>query len=149
MGLFDEVEVRSRFPELQAGQFEITSPKTTSYNCVAWAAGDSSRWWWPDPQCYWPKGILRKKTVDTFVQVFQSLGYELCDNADLELGAEKIAIFVGPLGTPTHAARQEANGEWTSKLGKLHDIRHVLDQVGGFRGDSYGTATKFMRRPIK
>ena len=27
-----------------------------AYNCIAWAAGDTRWWWWPDPNSYWPPG---------------------------------------------------------------------------------------------
>ncbi|HMD98104.1 MAG TPA: hypothetical protein VKM93_12350 [Terriglobia bacterium] len=36
------------FPNLNAGNHEITSAASRLYNCIAWAAGDTQRWWWPD-----------------------------------------------------------------------------------------------------
>jgi len=118
-----------------------------TYNCIAWAAEDTTRWWWPDSQNYWPKEIPRKRNLDAFVQLFQSLGYEICEKADLEEGFKKVAIFVGAAGIPTHAARQQDDGSWTSKLGNHHDISHELEQVGGFAGKSYGKVAAIMKRP--
>lgn len=41
-------EIESSFPKLQTAAYHITSPATRDYNCIAWAAGDSRRWWWPE-----------------------------------------------------------------------------------------------------
>ncbi|RMH08652.1 MAG: hypothetical protein D6704_02725 [Nitrospirae bacterium] len=50
-------ELEEVFPRLCETRYEITSPQDTSYNCIAWAAGDVGRWWWPAPQAYWPQGV--------------------------------------------------------------------------------------------
>jgi len=34
-----------QFPRLTAARYRVTSPATTDYNCVAWAAGDTEHWW--------------------------------------------------------------------------------------------------------
>ena len=149
MDFFAEIDVRSNFPELQSGKFEVTSPKTPAYNCIAWAAGEFHRWWWPDNQNYWPPSVPRARTVEAFVLAFKLLGYEECQDSNLEEGFEKIAIFVGPTKTPTHASRQLQDGQWTSKLGQSYDISHILDQVGGNFGRGYGVATIFMKRRRK
>jgi len=146
MALFEELEIKLQFPEIKAGQFEITSPRTKVYNCIAWAAGDDTRWWWPDQINYWPQNAPRKRTTEAFISMFQQLGYAACANADSDPEFEKIAIFTGPSGTPTHAARQESNGKWTSKLGNSNDIRHELIQVGGFRSNGYGNVAVIMQR---
>jgi|GEM_PF-3681614 len=56
------------------------------------------------------------------MQAFATLGYEVCDNVELEPGFEKIALYAGADGIPTHAARQLQAGPWTSKLGRMEDI---------------------------
>jgi hypothetical protein len=56
--------------------------------------------------------------MSAFIQAYKSLGYELCDNSELEAGFEKIAIYATSDGEPTHAARQLSVGLWTSKLGR-------------------------------
>lgn len=40
------------FPGLQAEGFAETSSPTTDYNCIAWAAGDQTQWWWPHPDAF-------------------------------------------------------------------------------------------------
>ena len=45
-------ELEGTFPGLAADGYLLASPKTHSYNCIAWAAGNASRWW--EPGIYWP-----------------------------------------------------------------------------------------------
>lgn len=134
------------FPGLRGSGYEVTSSAEPGYNCIAWAAGDASRWWWPDEfyQYYWPEGVPRHSTVDSFVLVFQSLGFEVCKSSVLEAGWDKVAVFAKEDGLPTHAARQLPDGRWTSKLGKLEDIQHPdVDHVSG---PQYGRPVVFLRR---
>ncbi|MEL6879273.1 MAG: hypothetical protein AAFP09_02020, partial [Cyanobacteria bacterium J06607_10] len=96
----------------------ITSPDTIDYNCVAWAAETDEEWWWPDSmeQEYWPEGVLREETLSAFVAAFRTIGYEVCDDASVEAGFQKIAIYTDAQQTPRYVTRQLANGEWTSKI---------------------------------
>ena len=138
--------IAAAFPRIKGALF-ITSPPTPGYNCIAWAvAADTERWWWPQPRWhyYWPEGAPFEETVNDFIRTFQTLGFETCAGEELEKGLEKIAIYVGADGKPTHAARQLANGSWTSKLGAWEDVRHSLR---GLTGDRYGEVAHFMRRP--
>ena len=140
------VNLERLFPRLRDATYKITSPAQADYNCIAWAAGDNSRWWEPDPfgQYYWPEGVPREYIVEVYAEVFQRLGFEECQDATFEVGVEKVAIFALD-GSPTHAARQLEDGTWTSKLGQLEDIEHRdLDQVG--EGD-YGEPVLFLKRP--
>ncbi|MBU2498114.1 MAG: hypothetical protein KKE57_04380 [Proteobacteria bacterium] len=137
------------FPSLQEKGYDLSSPETPFYNCIAWAAGDTRRWWWPDPndQYYWPPGMPRNETLEAFVLLFKELGYAVCEDAKYEEAFEKIAIYVDDsTGKPTHAARQVDSGRWTSKLGSLVDIEHDLN---GVTGAPYGSVTVIMRRPKK
>jgi len=71
-------------------------------------------------------------------------GFTVCPSGALELGFEKIAIFVDDAGEPRHAARQLTSGAWTSKLGPNVDIEHRdVQAVGGL---VYGEPQVFMRR---
>ena len=142
-------EIERIFPGLRIDVYSITSPRTPSYNCVAWAVGQVETWWWPDPmeQAFWPFGIPRRETIDVFIQAFSTLGYVLCATADVEPGFERIAIYVNSARKPTHVARQLPNGTWTSKLGKLEDIEHAT--LDGLNGSPYGSVALFMRRPIQ
>ena len=94
------------FPALRRVGFEVTSPRDQRYNCVAWAAGDVTRWWWPaeSPFAYWPPGTGREESVDSFIQAFAILGYERALSGDLEPQFEKVAIFASNDGVPTHMA---------------------------------------------
>jgi hypothetical protein len=77
------------------------------------------------------------------VEASRSLGYEPCVSPDLEMGVEKVALYVTN-GQPSHAARQLADGGWTSKCGGLEDIRHTLE---GLVGDRYGQVAMFLSCP--
>ena len=131
------------FPNLRSTAYEITSPRSTRYNCAAYVAGDADRWWWPEahPNSYWP-GSRRDESLDAIVEVFGNLGYEVCDSPTLESGFEKIAIYVDDLG-PQHLARQLPSGMWSSKCGRLEDITHTLE---GLDGEEYGKAHFIMKR---
>ena len=93
---------------------------------------------------FWPAGVTRAETVSAFQEAFQSLGFVICPDEDLEVVFEKIALFADDLG-PQHAARQLPNGRWTSKLGELEDIDHGLRDL---EGAEYGKVVLVMRRPI-
>ncbi len=137
------------FPNLVIHGYKLTSPDTTDYNCVAWAAEDNQNWWWPDAQNeeYWPPDVPREETINAFEQAFQTLGYEVCEDDTLEPGFQKIAIYVNSNKTPTHVARQLPDGKWTSKLGQDEDIEH--NNLQGLTGNpGYGEVTCIMKRPI-
>lgn len=139
------------FPQLGAHNHIETSPATNLYNCVAWGAGNDTRWWWPDPAniYYWPTGIPRQETIPAFEAAFATMGYRPCADDTLESGVEKLAIYAVRVGLdlyPTHAARQLENGRWTSKLGGCEDIeRSSLDALSGPR---YETPVCFLARRL-
>ena len=137
--------VEAAFPGLHSSGYELTSPADAGYNCIAWAAGEEARWWWPDEQhqYFWPADVPRACTVDAFAQMYAHLGYERCTSAALERGLEKVAIFVNADGAPTHAARQLSTGKWTSKLGCSVDIVHALK---GVEGRTYGSVALVLKR---
>jgi hypothetical protein len=144
----DKLALMVDFPKLAPPErFEITSPRTVAYNCIAWAAGETQRKWWPDKMgvAYWPKGVPREATLAAFVAAYATLGYRECDNGKLEPGCEKIAIFTKPAGTPAHAARQLPNGRWTSKLGNEFDIEHDLP---GVECSQYGLVRQYLKRAM-
>lgn len=114
------------FPLLVPGNHRVTSPVDYKYNCIAWAAGDTHRWWQPGKPYYWPVAGWPKNDAGLggLVKAFASLGYVDCDmDATLNLGWEKLAIY-GTSQLWTHAARQLPTGLWTSKLGEGVDIEH-------------------------
>ena len=141
------MDILRTFPNLVVEGYQATSERSLNYNCIAWAAAEQDRWWWPDRQgqYYWPAHAPREESLRAFLIAFGTLGYEPCDSDQLEDGFEKVAIFAGPDGRPTHAARQLSNGWWTSKLGRMEDIQHAL---AGLHGDSYGRVAQVLRRPV-
>jgi hypothetical protein len=135
----------SDFPNLTAGSFSITSPPSTEYNCIAWAADDAGNWWWPDlADSYWPEGVPREETLPAFVAAYATLGYSPCKDGSPEAGFEKIAIYSNADG-PQHVARQLPGGRWTSKLGPHEDIEH--DALERLNSDLYGEPVRFLKRP--
>lgn len=147
--ILDSKYIEKFFPNLSKDGYYLTSPATPEYNCIAWAAGDEGVWWWPDQNgdYYWPTEIPRAETIEAFIKAYARLGYSICNNAELEDGFEKVAIYTDSNKKPTHAARQLNSGHWTSKLGNLEDIEHnTLDSLSG---DSYGSVAVILKRPIK
>jgi hypothetical protein len=135
------------FPGLRGQAYEVKSPKDGRYNCIAWAAGDDLRWWWPDPggEDVWPSRVPRVETLEAFRRAFATLGYEACDHEYPEEGYEKVALFARE-GTPRHAARQLPNGRWTSKLGSREDIEHGLHDLTGL---VYGSVILVLKRSLR
>src|SRR5262245_37921429 len=138
--------LEQHFPNLAPTGYTVTSPATFVYNCIAWAAGITDDWWWPDPMgvSTWPAPARREETLAAFVEAFRTLGYVPCDDGAPEPGYEKVALYA-LAGVPKHAARQLPSGRWTSKLGELEDVEHTLD---GLVGTWYGDVVQFLKRPL-
>ena len=134
----------SLFPTMAQTGYAITSPEDWRYNCIAWAVGDMRQWWEPLRGSYWPPGVPREYTLAAYTRVFAIHGYVSCDNAELEPGFEKVALFTNEEGAPTHAARQLASGIWASKLGELEDIEHTT--LHALEGAAYGKVAQVMKR---
>jgi hypothetical protein len=137
------------FSRLAKGGYTITSQIDKKYNCIAFAAGDMKRWWWPLPadvqEVFWPANAPRVESLAAFRDAFASLGFCDCDNDDVEPGFAKIALFANPEGIPLHAARQLPDGRWTSKIGEREDIEHELRDL---EGSAYGTVKLLMRKRL-
>ena len=149
------------FPNLTKNLYEVVDDETDAYNCIAFAAGDKTRWWEPDPYgvYYWP--IPRREyTVSCYVELFESLGYKKCKCSIRWRGIERVALYYDPVGSPqmppnspTHAAKQFPNGRWRSKLGAWELIEHKgltclngTDATGS--RTSYGEPFQLFKRPI-
>ena len=131
------------FPRLRADNHSVTSPANVAYNCVAWAIGDDTRWW--EPGMHWPfvAESPLNHGVDALEQLFLARGYAVCETPALEPGVEKVALYGSGIFF-THVARQLADGQWTSKLGKSEDIKH--DTPDDLAGGAYGQVLKLMMR---
>jgi len=136
-------KIEEQFPFLANCGYRITSAQDSGYNCIGYAAGDNEHWWQPGPGYYWPDGVVEDESIEALVSVFAALGYDICDNRDIESGYEKIALY-GDQDCYTHAAKQEMDGKWKSKLGNWEDIEH--NSLDGLRGKDYGKVICIMRR---
>lgn len=133
------------FPNLTPDNHEVTSERSIKYNCIAWAAHSTDRWW--QPGIHWPIPASRDDFgVGDLVLAFKSLGYRECSDGKLEPEIEKIAIY-GSGFMYTHVARQLSDGRWTSKLGQLEDITHSTTEA--LEHSDYGEVVQFMKRPTK
>jgi hypothetical protein len=129
-------ELDELFPGLRNSGYKRTSPRDIRYNCIAWSVGDTEALWWPDEDSHWPMESVRLETLAVFVDLYLQLGFQTCDDSELEPRYEKVAIYASSDGVPTHAAKLLENGLWSSKLGELEDIEHRLeDLVGEVYGD--------------
>jgi len=137
--------LRQHFSNLESGSYAITSTWSEEYNCIAWAAGDTEKWWWPidSPDAYWPRSLPYEVSVENFIKAFAHLGYHRFADGSHEHGFEKVVIYVGPDGKPNHMARQ-LGATWSSKLGSGYDIVH--EDLGGVECPDYGEARYFLRR---
>jgi hypothetical protein len=82
--------------------------------------------------------------LDSVVCAFATVGFSPCLTSELEDGIEKVALYLTN-GIVEHAARQETDGTWSSKVGLEEDVAHnTLDALAGGR---YGTEFKFLCRP--
>ncbi len=128
---------------LEGWDYEVTSDNTFDYNCIAYAADENFRWWWPSDghDTYWPESAPCEVTREAFVLAYASIGYHLCEDGGYDPAYEKIVLYFMD-DAPTHAAKQIDATYWTSKLGGYHDIRHPLRALD----HEYGEPAVFMRR---
>jgi len=138
-------ELEEDCPGLANSSYEISSPRDPRYNCVAFAVGDTTQFWYDANVSgyYWPPGTPSADTLDGWVKVFADHGYSETPDSSLEPDYEKVAIYVSADG-PEHVARQKASGVWTSKMGKGHDIDHPTLAV--LEGPTMGKVMKIMKR---
>ena len=141
--------LEKNFPNLNSNNYQITSPDEPRYNCVAWALGETSRWWQKFPMngYHWPAEVATGEDMNGWMHVFGLAGYVACQDGSLENGFEKIAIYATGDDDPEHVARQLDSGLWTSKLGGWEDIIH--HSLEALENSHYGTARVFMKRPKK
>lgn len=145
--------VEKKFPNICKNYRHKDGP--AGYNCVAFAADDTLRWWWPANELgyYWPPNVPVQEDLPSFIACFKSLNYEECGlNEFLENGFEKVAIYVDGNNIPKHVAKQFVydNGYWRSKLADADCISHTLGGLSGlFNGmqyANYGNVAIILRR---
>jgi hypothetical protein len=150
-------EKEARFPRLKRNDYFVTSDEDGNYNCIAWAVGITDVPWWPVPEgtqgVDWPAGVPREETLEAFIAAYRTRDFHPSDDDDasVENGIEKIAVFVDADGSPSHAARQLPSGSWTSKLGDWEDIEHkkLSNLEGQELGEpAYGRVAKILKRHL-
>ena len=133
------------FPNLHNEGFTVVDLPSDLYNCIAYAAGDTSRWWDHTARRYWPSYATRSKLIESLQEVFTGLGFEECDDGSFEPGYQKVALYEEDEGTWQHASLQMPNGAWRSKMGEGPVIEHRSPE--SLSGGPYGHPTIHMRRP--
>lgn len=111
-----------------------------TYNCIAHTAGIKNVWVNP---------YQKAAGWDLY---YGPLGYKQATGTDTSFvkGVQKVAVYAkrlpdGRLKEYTHAAVQEADGTWTSKLGSGPLIRHRTAEA--VAGGSYGEVVRVYERP--
>ncbi|MGB8536500.1 MAG: hypothetical protein WCD57_08810 [Acidobacteriaceae bacterium] len=142
-----DLELERRCPSLKQSSYKITSPNDPRYNCVAYAVGDLTQFWYDlnVKGYYWPPGAGSADTIQGWIRVFEIHGYRETEDRTLEPEYEKVAIYASADG-PEHVARQKASGMWTSKAGKGIDLEHTLEAL---EGAFYGKVERVMKRKCK
>jgi hypothetical protein len=141
-------EIREDFPLLTDENHARTSDDEFTYNCFAFALGDTSNWWEPPGQFgyYWPPGFPADCTVDTAVKIIKLHGYTLDLDRHSTPNTEAIAIYSDDNIEWSHFAKF-TSGRWVSKIGEDHDISHAsLDLL---EGPFYGKVVRVLSRPIQ
>jgi len=132
------------FPKINKKNHTVTSDQDRAYNCIAFAAGETHRKWWPasHPDAYWPIALPQPDTPDAFIKAFQTLGYAVCADDSYDPALQKIVFYV-VFGHVKHAAIQLGPNKWASKLGDCEDIQHKKIAISE---GSYGVPTVYMAR---
>lgn len=111
-----------------------------TYNCIAHTAGIKNVWVNP---------YQKAAGWDLY---YEPLKYKKAAGTDTSFvkGVQKVAVYAkklpdGRLKEYTHAAVQEADGTWTSKLGSGPLIRHRTAEA--VAGGSYGEVVRVYERP--
>ena len=133
------------FPNLSGETIEILAPSSIRYNCIAYAAGDTSKWWGTvEEDNYWPDYATRTRRTESLIEVFTGLGFQRCRDGRLESGYEKVALYEDH-GLWQHAALQTPTGRWRSKMGEGPLIEHLNPE--SLADGMYGSPVIYMRRP--
>ena len=132
---FQTVSERANFPRL-GHDYEVLGEASDAYNCISWSLSLTDRWLWPVRP-----GL--PITFGDFDDLYSKHGFRRLPELNFSkvAGHDKIVLYakVTPenILEPTHAARQQEDGSWTSKVGKLPLIRHL--RPGDLEGAMYGS----------
>ena len=133
------------FPNLRDEGFTVIDPPSDMYNCIAYAAGDTSQWWDHTPRRYWPSYATRSERIESLQEVFVGLGFEECYDVTFQFGYQKIALYEDK-GTWEHATTQIPNQAWRSKMGRGPVIEYRSPE--SLSDGPYGNPMVYMRRVV-
>lgn len=139
-------ELAGIFPKLAAEGFEIVDPPSNQYNCIAFAAGDTGKWWSIHQPDYWPTHATRSNSIESLVEVFAGLGFERCRDSRTEPGFGKVALYQQQ-GAWTHAAVQTPRRVWLGRTDPGLIIEHRNPEL--LAGGAYGNPTTHMQRSLR
>jgi len=134
-----EAVLTPAFPNLKKGEYCVTSPATSSYNCFAWSVGVTSRWMDMEVDRVHGNNNGDLEFSD-FDAMYDKSGLKpVIGKTDSKA---EVALY-GKGGKPTHAARKTGTkcGDWESKLGQNVRISHYPQQIAG--GPVYGDIDRY------
>ena len=145
------------YPDL-GSRFEVLSPSTGRptaadgfdyvglYNCIAWTIGEVNRW--VDPITGTDGDRLGKMDA-----LYAEEGYRRLKSLDFDVdkGRQKVVVYAmreknGAVTKITHAALQNPDGSWSSKIGALALIKHWKPQ--DLTGPLYGEPVAVYSRRV-
>lgn len=137
------------FPNLRLDdRFRINSPRTSVYNCIAFALGLTDRWVDPSvniPGHWWPPLQQSDPYSDkSLIEVFEFFGFTECEDNNIEDGYDKVALF-GNDDVWKHAAKIVDENLEHSKFGNCWDAYHKPESVFG---PVYGYIYTYMKRKV-
>lgn len=144
------------YPDLRNdSNFQILSPRTPVYNCIAWAMDYTDRWVEPcdGPGFWWPNGATRDYTAEALIEAFEAEGFELAQHLNPEEGFSKVILYKNEVTeTWTHASKVISDDVKYSKFGQSWDGHHshgvLCNTEQGYEDYSYGVPYAFMKRRI-
>jgi hypothetical protein len=138
-GSYKHMSINRKYPDLM-NKYTIIGRPDDCYNSIAWAMGDTQRYWDPHPYTYgyWPNDLDKELTADVLLKLFFSHGYTISENTQYENGARKVVIYVRTnyyqryfynqrITEASHVAvlqELSQNTGWTSKIEKCELINH-------------------------
>ena len=135
------------FPLLKGDvNFEILSPETPIYNCIAWAMQFNDRWVsiGDYPGYWWPDGVAKNMSSDALIKAFEAVGFSVTSDCKIEKDFDKVVLYKNDKTNEwTHASRIVADAIEHSKFGQLWDGSHSTNSISGI---VYGTPYCYMKR---
>jgi hypothetical protein len=138
----EKASLAGPFPRLVDGDWCVTSPRDSSYNCIAWSIGNTSKWIWDEVDSVYgdKNGTVSITDFDQFYS--KTLGLRPVVG---QTPSNPEVVLYSKGNTPTHAAAYSphtcAGLMFESKLGKEVRIVHSVYQMEG--GSVYGNINRY------